>query len=61
MKKVIRFYLPLPFLGVVYVEAGFPLYKKHLYSLNKWHNEIVVEFPLGEMIFTPRKFRVPQD
>jgi len=60
MKKVIRFYLNIPFFGQCYFEAGIPLYKKRLYSLNKWHNEIVAEFPLGEIIFTPRKLLTPE-
>ena len=53
MNQIIRFYLKVPCFGAFYVEAGFPLYKKRLYSLNKWHNEIVAEFPFGEVIFTP--------
>jgi len=62
MKKIIKFYIRLPFLGAIYFEAGCPLYKKHLYSLNRWNKEIIIEFPLGELILTPRKsidFRSP--
>lgn len=61
MKQIYRFYLNIPCFGGLYLEAGFPLYKKHLYSINKWHNEIVVEFPLGELIFTPRKILASEE
>ena len=53
MNRLIRFYLKIPFLGALYVEAGLPLYRKHLYSINKWNKEIIVDFPLGEIILTP--------
>lgn len=53
MKHIVKFYFIIPRFGAFHFEAGIPLYRKRLYSLNKWHKETIVEFPLGEFIYTP--------
>lgn len=53
MKPVLKFYISLPYIGAIHCHAGPSLYKKHLYSINKWNKETIIELPLAEFIFTP--------
>ena len=48
-----RIYFNIPFVGAIYCEISTIFSNIHLYSINKWRNEYIIDLPWTQIIFTP--------
>lgn len=49
-----HFYLQIPAFGAIYCEMARELRLLPLINLNKWRNELIVDLPYTQIIFTPK-------
>jgi hypothetical protein len=48
-----RIYFKIPYLGAVYIEKSILYRNKHLFSINKWDTEYIIDLFGLEIIITP--------
>jgi hypothetical protein len=47
------FYLRVPFLGAAHIEVSTLYFKKPIFEINSWNNEIILDLPGIQTIITP--------